>query len=88
MSMQEKSMDLRKVLAYTVYVNPSQEYFWLRIRLEDTHPELQDIKCASLADLHVLVDLLRNESNTLFDLNSHHLVVGWEPTGENCPEQP
>lgn len=78
-------MDLKKINAYTVYANPLKKYFWVRIRIENPEEETFDVPCETMIDLGVLIDLLRNESNTFFDAESQNIVVGWEPTGENSP---
>jgi hypothetical protein len=77
--------NLKKITAYTVYANTEKKYFWLRLRLEDHSPEIIDMKCFSMEELHALVDILRNEANTLFDIDNENIVIGWEPTGEHAP---
>lgn len=77
--------DLVKINAYTVYANPQKKYFWLRLRLEEHIPEIIDMQCSSMQELSGLVEVLRNEANTLFDPENQNIVIGWEPTGENAP---
>ncbi len=77
--------NLVKINAYTVYANPQKKYFWLRLRLEECTPEIIDMQCSSMQELTALVDILRNEANTLFDPENQNIVIGWEPTGEHAP---
>ncbi len=79
-------MNLKKIAAYTVYANPEKKYFWVRLRLDDHKPEVIDLKCDSMLEVYTTVDLLRNEKNTMFDIDDQNIVIGWEPTGENAPK--
>ena len=79
-------MNLKKISAYTVYINPATKYYWVRIRMENSNPEIYDIELQTLPDLTALVDVLRNEANTLFDWETKNVVIGWEAAGENSPD--
>lgn len=76
-------MKLIKVTDYTVYVNPTKKYYWLRLRLENK--DIKDVPFHNVVELDGVVDLLRNEHNTFFDDETDNIVIGWEPTGENAP---
>ncbi|MCU0445081.1 MAG: hypothetical protein MUE85_09195 [Microscillaceae bacterium] len=78
-------MNLKKITAYTVYVNPQTHYFWVRLRLDNNNDDIFDLKVENLPDLTAIVDLLRNESHILFDTQTQNIVIGWEQAGELHP---
>lgn len=80
-------MKLKKITAYTIYTNPEEKYFWVRLRLEENDQDIADISLPSLAEMQALVDLLRNESRVWYDTETNNIVVGWEPVGENAPKE-
>lgn len=75
---------LKKITAYTVYANPQTEFFWVRVKLENSE-ETHDYPFQNVSDLNAFVELLRIEQYTYFDTQNKNLVIGWEPTGENAP---
>lgn len=76
-------MKLRKISAYTVYANPMTQHYQVQLKLEDEPEQIKEMALSNLPDLNALVDLLRNEANTQYDLETGNIVIGWEPTGEN-----
>jgi hypothetical protein len=78
-------MRLKKITAYTVYANPHTHYFWIRLRMDNNNEDTFDIKMETLPDLMAMVDLLRNETHTLFDTETQNIVIGWEEAGEKHP---
>ncbi len=76
--------ELKKITAYTVYANPQNEFFWVRVKLENSE-QTHDYPFQNLSDLNAFVELLRHEVYTYFDPKNKNLVIGWEPTGEDAP---
>jgi hypothetical protein len=78
-------MELQRITAYTVYANPNKEYYWIRMKFEGSE-ETKDLQVKTLPDLNAIVDLFRNETHCYYDESTQNVVIGWEATGENSPQ--
>lgn len=77
------TMNLQRVISYTVFVNPASQYFWVKLRVGSMGMPPVDVRLNTLSDVQAYVDLLRNEQNVMFDPQTQNLVIAWEPTGDN-----
>jgi hypothetical protein len=78
-------MAYEKIINYSVKIRPSAPHYLLKLKLRDSD-QLYEIKFPSVVELAATVGLLREESNTFFDIETQEILVSWEPTGENDPK--
>ena len=76
-----------RIQSYSVKVQVQKQEYSLRLQLQDREDTVE-INFSSLAELAAITEMLRNETNTFFDISTDEIVIGWEPTGENDPKHP
>jgi len=78
-------MKLDKIVSYSAKINPHEGLYQLKLKLVSAE-EPFEINFKNVQDLAAMVELLRDEQNTLFDASTRDIIIGWEPTGENDPK--
>jgi len=73
-------MAMVEITAYSVYWHAATKTGDVRVNLvDDTSHTLTDM---SAEEIHMLVDLLRNEKPVYYSVERQVVFVAWEPVGE------
>ncbi len=78
-------MKYNKIINYSIKINFLKNVYQLKLKLASVENPF-GINFKNVSDLSATVELLRNEQNTFFDIETNEIVIGWEPTGENDPK--
>lgn len=76
---------MKRIYNYSVKIKPDSGLYELKLKVSEVELPI-DIIFKSISELAALVEMLRDEEYTFYNISTNEVIIGWEPTGENDPK--
>jgi len=75
----------KRIYNYSIKIKPGAELYELKLKVSEVELPIE-IYFKAISELSALVELLRDEEYTFYNVLTNEIIIGWEPTGENDPK--